>query len=227
MSDLVTAILVVLVALVVFAVGCARRRARFTIDQTSERVSAVDGMRYRVHERHDESQAAADMLGALNDRIIRLMRHLRREYGQAALPGAPPGAFLAGAGPRAEAVRLLLSRYNPDNLAENSPRDPTGDTSYSLDKGAIVAICLRKRGSSETILDLETVTFVAIHELAHLALEDIGHPPAFWAVFRFLLEAAEDAGVYRSINFARSPRAYCGVSIDYNPRYDPACPALA
>ena len=128
---------------------------------------------------------------------------------------------------RRDAVARLLARYNPDNLAENSPKDPSGDTSYTIDKGAIVAICLRERDPAASgdpaaydIHDLDTLTFVTLHEMAHIAIEDVDHPKRFWSAFRFLLEEAEEGGVYRSPDFAAAPRYYCGVTIDYNPRYD-------
>ena len=71
---------------------------------------------------------------------------------------------------RRAAVELLLARYNQDNLAENSPRDPTGDTAYSLNKGAIVAICLRDRTRPDSIHDIEILTFVTLHDMPHIAI---------------------------------------------------------
>jgi hypothetical protein len=224
---LLIAVVIVLVLVVAYFVG--RRLVlgpdRFTIEQTSEVVSHVDGMRYRVHGGHAGPQKAADTLAALNGRVIDLMRFLR-------------GRYLRGAGgelspERREAVRRLLARYNPDNLAENSPKDPSGDTSYTLDKGAVVAICLRERDPAASgdprvhdIHDLDTLTFVTLHEMAHIAIEDVDHPPRFWSAFRFILEEAEDAGLYTSPRYAQAPRQYCGVRIDYNPRYDPSNPTL-
>lgn len=207
------AILVLVLVLIYYA---ARRVIlgpdQFTIEQTTPLVSAVDGMKYRVHEGHAAPQKAADTLAELNLRVIDLMRFLRGRYVR-----NPDGKHYPE---RRDAVRRLLMRYNPDNLAENSPRDPTGDTSYTIDKGAIVALCLRDRGSA-TIHDFDTLMFVTLHEMAHIAIEDIDHPPRFWSAFRFLLEEAEEGGIYESPDFLQHPRWYCGVNIDYNPRFDP------
>jgi hypothetical protein len=215
---LLVATVIILVSIVFYFVG---RRVvlgpdHFTIDQTSEVVSRVDGMRYRVHGSHAGPQRAADALAMLNGRVIDLMRYLRGRY----LRGADGDRYPE----RRAAVQRMLERYNPDNLAENSPEDPSGDTSYTIDKGAIVAICLRERdaavGGAHGIHDLDTLTFVTLHEMAHIAVDDIDHPPRFWSAFRFILEGAEDAGVYTSPNYAQAPRQYCGVNIDYNPRFD-------
>ncbi|NBQ71043.1 MAG: M48 family peptidase, partial [Nitrosomonadaceae bacterium] len=126
------------------------------------------------------------------------------------------------------AAHKLLGRFNPDNFAENSPLDATGDSSYCLDKGAVVAMCLRSRGArgggrappAGALHDPETLTFVMVHELAHIAVDDYDHPPEFWRTFKFLLAEAQRAGCYRSPDFAAAPVDYCGVHVGYNPLYD-------
>jgi hypothetical protein len=191
---------------------------RFTIEMTRPVLSRVDGLRYRVHEGHGAPQQAADLLATLNARVVDLMRHLRARY----LRG--PAGLLHPA--RRAAVRRLLARWNPDNLAENSPADPAGDTAFSIDKGSIVAICLRERTAEARLHGPDTLFFVTLHEMAHIAIEEVDHPRAFWAAFRFLLEEAEAAGLYVSPDFAAQPRRYCGVNIDYNPRWDPNTPPI-
>ncbi len=221
----------VLVLLIVVVVGSAayerwRRGDRFTLDQTREVRAASDGLPYRVHTAHGGAEAAAETMAELNRRAVEVLRHLRRKYAQG--PGGE--AFPA----RAHAARRLLGLYNPDNLAENSPRDPEGDTSYTIDKGAILALCLREKDPAggrhpldHEIHDLETLTFVTLHELTHIAIEDVDHPPRFWQAFRFVLEEAVEAGVLRGVDYRRSPTVYCGMTIDYNPLYDPGLTPIA
>jgi hypothetical protein len=217
-TRLAVAILVVLVILLAAYLTRKLVADRFTIDRTRPIVSQVDGLSYRVHENHTSPQRAADMLAKLNARVIALMRALREKYMR-----GPAGELQPD---RQNAVKNLLARYNPDNLAENSPKDPSGDTAYSLDKGALVAVCLRERHNRtgvphvDDLHDLNTLTFVTFHEMAHIAIDEIDHPKKFWMTFRFLLEEAESAGIYRSPDFSRSPVEYCGVKVDYNPRWD-------
>jgi hypothetical protein len=216
------ALAVAIVLVVLLAYALARRAAagpdHFAIEHTRPVVSHVDGLRYRVHTDHAGSQRAADLLAALNARITELLRSLRARYVRGAAGALHPA--------RRAAVVRLLARYNPDNLAENSPEDPTGDSSYSLDKGAVVAMCLRERGAGGGLHDLDTLTFVALHEMAHLAVDAVDHPGEFWSAFRFLLLEAEGAGIYRSPDYARAPIRYCGVPVDYNPRYDGTASSL-
>jgi hypothetical protein len=192
---------------------------KFTIDRTRPVVSGVDGMAYRVHSNHTGPEKAADALAKINSRVIDVLRYLRNRY----LRGPDGDRYPQ----RRAAVVRLLARYNPDNLAENSPKDPSGDTAYSLDKGAIVAICLREKDPHDSgdprvhdIHDFETLMFVTLHEMSHIAIDEIDHPPRFWSTFRWLLDDTELAGIYTSPNYAANPVRYCGIAVDYNPRYD-------
>src|SRR5437016_2889526 len=117
------------IVLILVAIAVIVRRAvrygldRFTLGDTVEVKSTVDGMTYRVQPAHDNPQAAADTLATLNKRVIALMRALKKKY------SANPNNIVAdfGAGERipvnplrrdfparARAVDMLLHRYNPD-----------------------------------------------------------------------------------------------------------------
>lgn len=229
------AVTIVLVTIAVFII--ARRIIhgdKFTLGDTVAMRSSVDGMTYRVHPQHGDPLAAANRLATLNERLIALMRHLKHKYG----PAAADPSWRENFPNRARAVAMLLARYNPDNLAENSPLDPTGDSAYTLDKGALVAICLRERdprlksclkhgcpGVDPTKMqmeDLDLTTFVAIHEMGHISINDIDHPPRFWSAFKFLLLEADEIGVLRGedTNYEQKPLQYCGLAVSYNPLYD-------
>lgn len=213
---LAAAIVLVVAAICLIARQAWRwhRGETFTIEQTSPRVSDIDGQQYKVHENHPGSQDAANILAQLNGKVISLLRHLRSKYVR-----GPDGQTRPA---RLAAVNRLLARYNQDNLAENSPQDPSGDTAYSTNKGAIVAICLRNRGSSDKLHDIDLLTFVTIHEMTHISIEATHHPPEFWRTFKFLLEAAEEAHILTSQRFADNPVNYCGIPVDYSPRWDPS-----
>jgi hypothetical protein len=117
-------------------------------------------------------------------------------------------------------IKNILMRYNPDNLIENSPNDNI-DTSYTLNKGSMVAFCLREKDKNHYIHNIDTLIFVAIHELAHMAIDEDGHPPKFWSVFKWLLTEAEAGNIYFSKNYSITPIHYCGMDVNYNPRFDP------
>lgn len=209
-----------LVTLVVLLLLYWRKRGeKFTLGRTRGVPSRVDGLTYRVHLAHADPQYAADTMAFLNRQATDLMRVLRKRYLR-----SPAGAACPR---RREATVRLLRRYNPDNLAENSPRDPEGDTSYTIDKGLVVALCLREKNpedfgnpNSHDFHDRNTLTFVLLHELTHIAIEAKDHPPVFWEAFRFILQEAADAGIYTPEDYAVYPRNYCGMDLNYNPLYE-------
>lgn len=210
-ASAIAALAIALVTALLIAVAAYRDyRDRFAIGEAQPRISALDGYSYHVHEGHAAAAVAADRLALLNSRVVALLRHLRTKYVRS---GAPESA-------RSRATEKLLTRYNQDNLAENSPKDPSGGTAYTTNKGAVLAICLRSKTGSNEIQDPSILTFATIHEMAHIAIDDTEHPLEFWRTFRFLLEEAENAGIFTSPDYKKYPVDYCGLPVDYSPRWD-------
>ena len=52
------------------------------------------------------------------------------------------------------------------------------NTSYTINKGEKIVICLRSKFLNE-IHDINTIMYVVIHELAHVACPEFGHTPLF------------------------------------------------
>lgn len=117
-------------------------------------------------------------------------------------------------------AKNLVERYNPHSIMENSMT--SHDTSYSENKGEKIVICLRDKTNPPgyPLVDLNTVMFVVLHEMAHLMTTELStgkHTPEFWANFRRLLQDASQIGVYHPVNYAHSPVAYCGMEITDSP----------
>jgi hypothetical protein len=117
-------------------------------------------------------------------------------------------------------AKNLVDRYNPHSIMENSMTSK--DTSYSENKGEKIVICLRDKTNPPgyPLVDLNTVMFVVLHEMAHLMTTELStgkHTPEFWANFRRLLQDASQIGVYQPINYSRSPVPYCGMEITDSP----------
>ena len=93
-------------------------------------------------------------------------------------------------------------------------------TSYSVNKGEQIVYCLRSRDSEERLVDLNTILFVALHELSHVMTISVGHTPEFWDNFRFLLANAIHWNMYTAVNFRKTPKAYCGTHITDSPLDD-------
>ena len=196
-------VITVLVIIIIYQI-----REFFPSDPLSKTnyVATRDNKRFRVHDHFNNAQEAANLLSFLDDRATDLIRNLQRQYGN--------NSGMAG-----NATRRLLARYNPDNLVESSPNGSQKDTSYSIDKGAIIAMCLRSRDGTYRLHDKNILTFVLIHELAHVAADVNDHPPEFWRIFQFLLKEAEKNNVIRNIDYSKNPVEYCGLKVDFNPYF--------
>jgi predicted metal-dependent hydrolase len=98
---------------------------------------------------------------------------------------------------------------------------PTSElTAYSENKGEKIAFCLNKNKVDDDLIDLNTLTFVAIHELSHIMTKSVGHKQEFWENFKFLLTNAKEAGIYNPVDYKKKPKEYCGMTINDNPYYD-------
>ena len=163
-------------------------------------VSTVDGNKYCVRDR-EKLQESADLLAKVTEKCRKLVKYLEEKH------------------PDKQNVQRLVQGFNPKKIMETLPT--SGYTAYSENKGEKVAFCLNKqKENNEVLIDEHTLTFVAIHELSHIATESIGHKSEFWENFKFLLENAKDAGIHNPKDYKASPTPFCGMTIHDNPYYD-------
>jgi WLM domain len=165
--------------------------------------SAVDGREYKVRDLPDK-QRAADLLATLRLRLGQLMDSLVQAF------------------PQKQQVHRLQQNFRADpyRFLESTP--DAEHTSYSVNKGESVHFCLRQRDGSEQLVNENIMMFVALHEMAHMITESIGHEPEFWNNFGWLLREAEQRKLYTPTDFRSHPVMYCGVTITDSPNYDPA-----
>jgi hypothetical protein len=163
-------------------------------------VSDVDGRKYCVRER-EKVDAAADRLAEVNEKLVKLVKYCNENHSED------------------ERCQRLQKKFNPKKLVETLPTSEY--TAYSENKGEKLAFCLdKKKNSTDNLIDINTLTYVAIHELAHICTISIGHTPEFWENFKFLLVQAKAAGLYNPVDYKNKPGEYCGMPIIDNPYYD-------
>ena len=153
---------------------------------------ADDGKAYSVRAAPGAVQVA--------DRLAALQAHM------AAFLDAADGSFAGD--PRIARIR----RRWDGTLSEVPPRSP--DAAYSVSKGS-VALCVRDPSGGD-LEPFNASVFVLLHEFAHVATEEYGHTPAFWANFRALLEMASRTGHYAYEEYSASSR-YCGQPLGVSP----------
>lgn len=163
-------------------------------------ISGVDGNKYCVRDRN-KVKPAANLLATVTTKCKDLVDYVNEKY-----PNDPK-------------VQRLVKGFNPKKISETLPNSEL--TAYSENKGEKIAFCLNKKKEDDNnLIDINTLTFVAIHELSHIMTVSIGHKQEFWQNFKFLLENAKSANIYDPVDYKKKPKEYCGMTISDNPFYD-------
>lgn len=160
--------------------------------------SEIDHNDYIVRNLPDKNRAA-DLLAQIRQRMVKLVSYLGIKY------------------PKDVRVTRLIEKFDPSRISESSSDNKY--TSYSINKGEKIVFCVRQRDKDQNLLDLNTMVFVAIHELAHIMTESVGHTEEFWTNMKFLLSQSisDDLKIYQYQPYHEKPQEYCGTSISDTP----------
>ena len=162
-------------------------------------IASKDGNTYCVRER-EKLELAANLLAEVTQKMKDMVAYMKQTH------------------PEDPRTIRLVEGFNPQKISETLPTSEL--TAYSENKGEKLAFCLNTTKEGNKLIDLNTLTFVALHELSHIMTETIGHKQEFWQNFKFLLENAKASGVYDPVDYKKKPKEYCGMKINDNPYYD-------
>lgn len=162
-------------------------------------IASKDGNRYCVRER-EKMELAANLLADVTQKMKDTVNYLKEKH------------------PEDSRTIRLVEGFNPQKINETLPTSEL--TAYSENKGEKLAFCLNKSKNGTKLIDLNTLTFVALHELSHIATKSVGHGQEFWENFKWVLQNAKEAGIYSPIDYKKYPEDYCGMTINDNPYYD-------
>ena len=162
-------------------------------------ISDEDGNTYCVRET-PKIELVADLLARVTNKLKKLVKYMQEKY------------------PSRENVMRLVKSFNPTKISETLPTSTY--TAYSENKGEKLAFCTTTTKKGTKLIDENTLTFVAIHELGHVMSESIGHKKEFWQNFKFLLKNAVKMGIYEPKDYKSNPKKYCGMTITDNPYFD-------
>jgi len=158
--------------------------------------SSVDNNEYLVRNLENKEEAA-NILANIREKLEKLCALMKEKY------------------PNDESVIRMNQRFNSDNITESGKNNQY--TSYSVNKGEKIVFCIRQKDENETLVDENTITFVAIHELAHIMTKSVGHTPEFWENFKRLLKVAIANNLYTKEDYASNPKEYCGIKVSDSP----------
>ena len=162
-------------------------------------IASKDGNTYCVRER-EKLELAANLLAEVTQKMKDMVAYMKQTH------------------PEDPRTIRLVEGFNPKKINETLPTSEL--TAYSENKGEKLAFCLNTTKEGNKLIDLNTLTFVALHELSHIMTESVGHKQDFWQNFKFLLENAKSAGIYDPVDYKKKPKEYCGMKINDNPYYD-------
>lgn len=162
-------------------------------------ISSVDDTKYCIRERY-QSKEAVDLLALVMTKCEKLVNNLYEKY------------------PENESIVRLYNNFDKTRVVETLPTSEL--KAYSENKGEKLAFCLNKTDIGTELIDENTLTFVALHELSHLMTKTIGHDETFWRNFKYLLDYSVKMGIYDPKDYKKNPTEYCGLEITDNPYYD-------
>ena len=157
--------------------------------------SSLDSNYYWVRNTKD-SDKAANMLAKIRKNMEKLIEHLKNTQDE-------HEDYISY-------IKDLLKRTKEIYIMETPADDKF--TSYTVNKGEKIVFCLRSK-VLETIHDLNTLMYVVIHELGHVACPEFGHTPLFKKIFKFLLRESVKIDIYVKTNYTINPQYYCGMTI--------------
>ncbi len=204
---------VVIVLLVLLVFLWSRYDRRETIQ--------VGTRQWHVLSDFDNAAAAAALLDQTHGKIMRFLQYVKEKYhvNETDEEIEECGGSHPGDSDQRRIITALLDGYNPDVFYENRPGK--NGTSYTINKGAAMYICLRNKLDNNILVDPDMLLYVMLHEAAHIAnYNGWGHEQRFWEVFKFILKNAVESGAYTPKDYGRRPEVYCGLDVNYSPLYD-------
>ena len=141
-------------------------------------ISDEDSNTYCVRE-SPKIKLVANLLARVTQKLKKITAYLGKKY------------------PDRDNVKRIVKNFNPKKIVEILPTSKY--TAYSENKGEKLAFCTTKNKNGSELIDENTLTFVALHELAHIMSKTIGHNTEFWNNSNFLTKI----GIYKPVDIRK------------------------
>jgi hypothetical protein len=164
--------------------------------------NSPNGKQYGIQEKLQDSTKALELLAKLDNNMMAFINKLHIKF------------------PNDKRVQRLVKGFKNVKIEETTENADDDDTSFTINKGESMNLCLREGHAPRPFHDYNTLCFVIIHELAHIASLSEGHNYEFIENFKFLLKEAAAMGYYSPVDYSKNPFMYCGkVKVTNNPYY--------
>ena len=176
---------------------------KYVYDGTDYIKSSIDGKAYRVRSSKGKEEKA-DLLAIMNTKLNLIVNSLKNSKHST----------------NGNIQRLVQNWEKGVSIKEIGKMET--DAAYVINK-QYMSFCLPEN-TAKTIDNLNLMTYVGIHELAHIMSNETGHGDEFIQNFEFLLNYAktleyndpifkEKMPVYIQLNKLNTADNYCGVSL--------------
>jgi hypothetical protein len=173
--------------------------------------SPIDNHFYMVRDLSDK-YIAVNLLASLRGNILKLMNHLNskkdtdyKEYKE----------YIVQLSERVHDVTISESRGDEEANDENGNKKDIV-TSYSVNKGEELVMCLRSRKEFNKFHSINTLMYVILHEISHIACPEYGHGPLFKKIFAFFTKIAIELNLYSYVDYRKNNEEYCGIYLTDN-----------
>jgi predicted metal-dependent hydrolase len=174
----------------------------YIYDGTTPYLSKINNKEYFVKD-DSNKQIKADLLANLNSKLEILVESLKNEDLD-------------------QNIKRLINNWNK-GISIKETGNMEADAAYVINK-QYMSICLKNFTKNVNLENINLLTYVGIHELAHIMSNEIGHGDEFKKNFKFLLDHAKKLNyndpilnrkisLYIPLNTINTPSDYCGVSI--------------
>ena len=175
----------------------------YLYDGTEYVKSTIDSKYYKVRNNHDK-QEKADLLAVMYLKLNTLVGNLAHS------------SYISNS-----SVQRLVYNWNKGVTIKEIGKMET-DAAYVINK-QFMSFCIPDN-TSKSVNDLNLMTYVGIHELAHVMSQEIGHGDEFISNFEFLLSRAKEMNyfdpllkqnlpIYIQLNKLKTADNYCGVPL--------------
>ena len=194
-------LIVLLIMVALFFISWAYDRLTDCIENVS---SDIDGKKYHVRDQGTDNnkKEAANHLASISVKVKLLIDYMVKN-------NLPDNI----------SANRLQTRWKDCKFRETSKHEDTA--AYTVNKSDEMRICIRDR--NDGILNINTSTFVVLHELAHMMSVSYGHNDEFKSSFNYLVHLASALGIYKPEDFDSNPVDYCGVEINTSPCSNNTC----
>ena len=178
---------------------------QFIYDGTEHYRSKVDNNLYKIRK-GENSQLRADILATLNKKFGIVINALKNDPKYNTL----------------DSVKRLANTWK-NGITIKEIGNMESDAAYVINK-KYMSFCIQTKTGKYNMSDINLITYVGLHELAHIMSVEIGHGPEFVQNFELLLSYAkkltyfdtilnEEVPLYIQLNKIKTADNYCGVPL--------------